>query len=82
MLADSGIDYGVQRAIVVTRFAVLDFHRALSGAHQQSDEVDNVLQIRSKEVKQMWWDVRHEHQPIVRDQHFLMSVGPQCFVIS
>jgi hypothetical protein len=45
--------------IVVTRFAVLDFHRALSGARQQSDEVDNVLQIlmlcllRSKEVKQM-----------------------------
>jgi hypothetical protein len=32
VLADSGIDYVVQRAIVVTRFAVLDFHRALSGA--------------------------------------------------
>jgi hypothetical protein len=50
---------GVQRAIVVTQFAVLDFHQALSGARQQSDEVDDVLQIpmlcmlRSKEVKQM-----------------------------
>jgi hypothetical protein len=42
LLADSGIDYGVQRAIVVTRFAVLDFHRARSGARQQSDEVDSV----------------------------------------
>jgi hypothetical protein len=26
VLADSGIDYGVQRAIVVTRFAALDFY--------------------------------------------------------
>ena len=34
VLADSGIDYGVQRAIIVTRFAVLDLHRALSGARQ------------------------------------------------
>jgi len=42
VLADSDIDHGVQRAIVVTRFAVLDFHRTLSGARQQSDEVDSV----------------------------------------
>jgi hypothetical protein len=34
VLADSGIDYGVQRAIIVTLFAILDFHRALSGARQ------------------------------------------------
>jgi hypothetical protein len=27
VLADFGIDYGVQRAITVTRFAILDFHR-------------------------------------------------------
>jgi hypothetical protein len=31
-----------QRAIVVTRFAVLDFHWALSDARRQSDKVDNV----------------------------------------
>jgi hypothetical protein len=43
VLADSGIDYGVQRAIVVTQFAALDFHRALNGARQQSEEVDSVL---------------------------------------
>jgi hypothetical protein len=42
VLADSDIDYGVQRVIVVTRFAVLDFHRALSDARQQSDKVDSV----------------------------------------
>jgi hypothetical protein len=41
LLADSGIDYGIQRAIIVTRFAVLDLHRALSGARQQSDDVDS-----------------------------------------
>jgi len=35
VLSDSGIDYGVQRA-VVTWLAVLDFHRILSGARQQS----------------------------------------------
>jgi hypothetical protein len=28
--------------MVVTQFAVLDYHRALSGARQQSDEVDSV----------------------------------------
>lgn len=42
--ADSGIDYGVQRAIDVTRFAVSDPRRALSGAHQKSDEVDSVCE--------------------------------------
>jgi len=31
-----------QRAIVVTRFAVLDFHWALSDARRQSDKVDSV----------------------------------------
>jgi len=45
VLADSGIDYGVQRAIVVTQFAVLDFHWALGGARQQSDKVDSVQYI-------------------------------------
>ena len=42
VLADSGIDYGVQRAIIVTRFAILDFHWALSSARRQSNEVDSV----------------------------------------
>jgi hypothetical protein len=42
--ADSGIDYGVQRAIDVTRFAVLDFHRALNGTHQQLDGVDSACE--------------------------------------
>jgi hypothetical protein len=51
--ADSGIDYGVQRAIIVTRFAVLDFHRALSDARRQSDEVGSVLLLhcRSSEIE-------------------------------
>ena len=42
VLADSGVDYGAERAIVVTRFAVLGFRRALNCARQQSDEVDTV----------------------------------------
>jgi hypothetical protein len=42
VLADPSIDYGVRRAIVVMRFAMSDFHRALSGARRQSDEVDSV----------------------------------------
>jgi hypothetical protein len=43
VLADSDIDYGVQRAIVVTRFAVLDFHRVLSGGVGWSDALSLAL---------------------------------------
>jgi hypothetical protein len=44
VLADSGIDDG---AVVITRLAVLDFHRALGGARQQSDEVDSVRTVEN-----------------------------------